>query len=239
LAATSIAALSLLTLLGFWHLSAVSEDLVRRSAVESAAQYSALLEVVNDVYSSEVVARAGHHGVEATADYAARAGAIPLPATLLTVLLVRVSEGPSGMRGSHYSEHPFRSRPDGGPKDAFAKEALDELAQAPFQPFFRFTTDERGEPVLRYATARIMQPSCVSCHNSHPDSTRRDWRVGDVRGALEIVRPLSGDRRRIQDLLRATFVLAGSVALGLLGLTMLGLGVGQWRRRALAKRRES
>ena len=27
---------------------------------------------------------------------------------------------------------------------------------------------------------------CVSCHNSHPDSPKRDWKVGDVRGIQEI-----------------------------------------------------
>ena len=74
---------------GFWHLTHVVEDLVKSSAVESAAQYSEMLEVVGDIYSEDIVKVTGSHGIEATADYAAESGTIPLPATLLTVLLER------------------------------------------------------------------------------------------------------------------------------------------------------
>jgi methyl-accepting chemotaxis protein len=32
--------------------------------------------------------------------------------------------------------------------------------------------------------------SCVDCHNSHPDSPKRDWKLGDVRGALAVSIPV-------------------------------------------------
>ena len=32
----------------------------------------------------------------------------------------------------------------------------------------------------------IMGAACVACHNSHPESPKRDWKVGDVRGIQEI-----------------------------------------------------
>jgi adenylate cyclase len=31
-----------------------------------------------------------------------------------------------------------------------------------------------------------MGPACVECHNSHPESPKRDWKVGDVRGIQEV-----------------------------------------------------
>ena len=31
-----------------------------------------------------------------------------------------------------------------------------------------------------------MGAACVSCHNTHPDSPKRDWKVGDVRGIQEV-----------------------------------------------------
>jgi adenylate cyclase len=31
-----------------------------------------------------------------------------------------------------------------------------------------------------------MGAACVACHNSHPESPKRDWKVGDVRGIQEI-----------------------------------------------------
>ena len=27
-----------------------------------------------------------------------------------------------------------------------------------------------------------MQEACVTCHNNHPDSPKKDWQVGDVAG---------------------------------------------------------
>ena len=32
-----------------------------------------------------------------------------------------------------------------------------------------------------------MEQSCVNCHNTHPESPKRDWRVGDVRGIQEVI----------------------------------------------------
>jgi len=46
----------------------------------------------------------------------------------------------------------------------------------------------------RYLTAiyadRALSPACVSCHNQHPKSPRRDWKPGDVMGGLVVRVPL-------------------------------------------------
>ncbi len=225
---------------GFWHLSRLSGELIRSSAVESAAQYSEMLEVVNELYSSEVVNRVGHHGVEATADYAQHAGQIPLPATMLNVLLGRISKSETGMKGRHYSEYPFRTSSSElrGPQDGFEWEALRHLKAQPEIPYQRFV-DYDGRPSLLYATARRMQPSCVECHNNHPDSTKRDWRVGDVRGVLKIVRPLEHDIRRTRQGLQGSFVLVGAVSVFLLALSGSFVILGGRRRRAISRPGES
>ena len=36
----------------------------------------------------------------------------------------------------------------------------------------------------------MVSESCVQCHNTHPDSPKKDWKLGDVRGVLEVVVPL-------------------------------------------------
>jgi hypothetical protein len=234
LAAGLFGAITLGSAFGFWHLSRLSRELVEESAVVSAAQYAEMLEVVNEFYSSEVVERAGHHGVEATADYAAREGSIPLPATMLTLLLECISQSESGMKGRHYSEFPFRSRADGGPRTDFEREALAWLKEHPGEPYQRFALAD-GRPALHYATARRMQASCVACHNHHPDSTKRDWKVGDVRGVLAIVRPLELDVARTRAGLRGSFVLFGLVSLAAT-LLCASIAVVASRRRTAALR---
>jgi hypothetical protein len=239
LAAGLLLAVSLSSAFGLWELSRLSEYLVHSSALESAAQQSEMLDEVNNFYSSDVVDRAQTKGVFAAHDYAARKGAIPLPATLTIDLGKRVSErSESGVQVRLYSDHPFRWRPDGGPHDDFEREALARLRRRPEEPFYRFEQFQ-GRPALRYATARRMQETCVQCHNGNPDSSKRDWKVGDVRGVLEIIRPLDRDADRAREGLRYTLVLMGAICGSLLGLSGLVLFVGNRRRVQARAERDS
>jgi hypothetical protein len=112
-----------------------------------------------------------------------------------------------------YSRYPWRQ--NGGPQDEFERKALDWLEAQPERPFREFTQVE-GRRALVYATARIMEASCVKCHNSDKRSPKKDWKVGDVVGVLKIVRPLDRDIARTQAGLRGAFVLMGSTSLVLL-----------------------
>ena len=80
----------------------------------------------------------------------------------------------------------------------------------------------------RYAVADVMKPSCVDCHNRHPDNARNDWKVGDVRGILKIVYPIEGVQQEVWQELRTTFgVLLG---LSLLAITGVALVVSRLRQ---------
>jgi serine/threonine protein kinase len=231
-AAGLLLAVSLSSAVGLWELSRLSESLVHTSALEGAAQQSEILDAVNTLYSADVVERAKLKGVEATHDYATRPGAIPLPATLTIDLGKHLSErSESGVKVRLYSDHPFRPRTDGGPKDDFEREALDRLSQDPAKPYYRFE-EFVGRPALRYATAQRMQQTCVQCHNGHPDSSKKDWKEGEVAGVLEIIRPLDRDAARARDGLRLTLILMAVISGSLVGLSVLVVFVN--RRRALA-----
>lgn len=101
------------------------------------------------------------------------------------------------------------------------------LRARPERPFFRFEVVD-GHPSLRYATADRMRAACVSCHNTHPDSPRTNWAVGDVRGVLEIIRPLDRAVAQTRVGLRATFALMAGM--GVLAVSGLALGIGRLRR---------
>lgn len=232
-AAGLLLAVSLSSAFGLWELSRLSEYLVRSSALESAAQQAEILEEVNNVYSADVVERAKLKGVEATHDYATRKDAIPLPATLTIDLAKHISEkSESGVQVRLYSDHPFRSRTDGGPKDDFERDALDHYRRNDDAgPYYRFE-DFQGRPALRYANAQRMQKTCVQCHNGHDASTKKDWKEGEVAGVLEIIRPLDRDTARAREGLRFTLVLMAVISGSLLGASMLVLVVSNRRRAA-------
>jgi eukaryotic-like serine/threonine-protein kinase len=217
---------------GLYHLSRLSEDLVRSTAMESAAQESEMLEELNNFYSAKVVDRVKAYGVNVTHDYANKNGAIPLPASLTIDLGNHISEkSERGMSVRLYSDYPFKSRKDGMPKDAFEWEALGKLRVNPKEPVYKFE-EYNGRASLRYTTARLMKESCVKCHNTHPESPKTNWKVGEVRGVMEIIRPLDRDVERTRSGLRSTFVLIGVISTALLlGLSAVVAGVGMWSRR--------
>ena len=82
-------------------------------------------------------------------------------------------------------------------------------------------TEIGGQRVVRYAQARVMQRTCVECHNTHPQSPRKDWQEGDVRGVLVIVRPLGKEEARVSEALRLALLLSAVVSGLLLGGSML------------------
>lgn len=232
IAAGLLLAVTLGSAAGMWHLTSLSEDLVRSSALESAAQQSEMLDEMNDFYSSKVVDRLQAQRIEATHDYVQRPHTIPLPATLMIDLGKQLSEkSSSGMQVRMYSDYPFRSRRDGGAKDDFEREALERLRQNAEVPVYRFE-EFQGRPSLRYATARIMQETCVRCHNGHEDSIKKDWKVGELGGVLEIIRPLDRDVARTHAGLRGTFFLMAAIVGSLLTLSVLVLIVGKHSRRS-------
>lgn len=206
-----------------WNMSRLSMNLVESQAFQNAALYAQAIEEARTLYSSDAVDRLrAVHGLTVTHDYATKENAIPVPVTFLIELGKRLSEKNPGMSVRLYSDYPFPLRQkEGGPTDKFEREALRYLRQNPKQPFFR-VENWRGRPCLRYAQADIMKPSCVTCHNTHPDSPKKDWKVGDVRGILEVTSPLDGFISQTHAGLRGTFVmLAGVSVLAILGITLV------------------
>jgi eukaryotic-like serine/threonine-protein kinase len=222
-AASLLIAVSLGSAVGLWHLSTLSSQLVQSTAIEGAAQQAEMLEVVNAFYTSEVVDRVQPHGIVVTDDYATKKGAIPLPVVFLIESGQRIGEkSKSGMFVRLYSDHPFRSRKDGGAHDQFERDALAGLRQHPDDPVFRFEV-YKDRPSLRYAAARRMDANCINCHNNDTNSPKRDWKVGEVGGVLEIIRPLDRDVSRTREGLRGTLILMAVVSGTLLGLSGLVL----------------
>ena len=83
------------------------------------------------------------------------------------------------------------------PKDAFQIEALNAMADDASSIFYRFE-DHNDSFSIRYmvpyfATSR----SCISCHNSHPKSTKKNYKLGDVIGALEIIIPIEAEMKHV------------------------------------------
>lgn len=206
----------------------LSSSLIKSQALQNSALYAQAIKEARTLYSDAAVERlkvdnvSAAHKIIITDNYTSKKGAIPVPATYLIELGQRLSQKSNGMSVRLYSEFPFPYRAkEGGPRDDFEREALRILRQNSQEPFFRFEKFQ-GRESLRYAQADILKPSCVGCHNTRIDSPKKGWKVGDVRGVLEITTPLDTLIAKTNEGLRTTFVTLAIISvLGLSGLTIV------------------
>jgi PAS domain S-box-containing protein len=201
-------------------------------ALQGTSLQAAVIREFRELYSAEVAGRARSLNLEVTHDFANKERAIPLPATLTIQLGEAISRDRPGAAVRLYSDYPFPWRKQtGGVKDAFEADALRMLRARPEQPFYRFENFE-GRPSLRYAVAERMQASCVACHNTHPESPKTDWKEGDVRGVLQIIRPLGGPDAAVVVKQRSSlkWAFGGTAALFAAGLAGLSFALRSLRR---------
>ncbi len=210
------------TLAAVWHVSQLQSQLIESTAIKNARLISNALTEFRTLYTSEVVKTAQQHGIEITHDYATKEGAIPLPATLSMLLGERLGEHASGSKTMLYSPYPFPWRQKtGGLRDQYGEEAWQFLSKNPDKPFYRFIESD-GHKYLRYATADVMRPACVQCHNNHVETPKNDWKVGDLRGVLEVDLPLDQVITQTQSDLKGTIAIFGTLALlGLIGIAIV------------------
>jgi class 3 adenylate cyclase len=190
-ASTSVAFVSALVLAGLAGLPiSVWLDLRSLSDHTIHSQAEALGSAINSMrtfYSTNVVARVrGFQGkTQVVHNYMDVPGAIPIPATL-SLELGNVITGDSGnIKYRFFSDYPFANRAP-HPFDDFERRALNALRQ---DRNLRSVYDISGsifDRRIRLVTPVLMGAECVSCHNTHPESPKRDWKVGDVRGIQEV-----------------------------------------------------
>ena len=193
-----------------------SERMVRQYATDSAKAHATSLTQFRNFYTDELAPRAMEAGVHITHDYKDRKNALPLPATLMIDLGHYLSKVDGGTQVKLYSDLPFPWRVKERELDDFQTQALAHLKKTPDVPYVREEVIG-GMRMLRYAQSDRMTLRCVACHNSYPNSPRTDWKTGDVRGALEIVLPVTEWQLASAGVLNRTFfVLLTMLFLGLL-----------------------
>jgi adenylate cyclase len=163
-------------------LSNLAETNLRRQAVD----LNSVISSVRSYYASNVVGRvlSNKGQTQAAHNYEAIPGAIPIPATLSLELGRVISEQQHNISYRFVSDYPFSNRAP-HTLDDFEKAALTTLRADPNRQIVEKTSTFLTDNV-RLVAPVIMGAACVTCHNAHPESPKRDWKVGDVRGIQEV-----------------------------------------------------
>jgi len=159
--------------------------------LRAAKTHSQTIGDFRSFYSTEVISRLSGTEVEVTHLYKDRDKSVPLPATLTIDFSEFVADQGREMQLQLLSDYPFPWRAEErAPLGGFEAEALRNFRNGNFADFSEVFTVE-GTPYFRYAAPVPMSRSCVDCHNSHPDTPRADWAVGDIRGVQLVTLPIT------------------------------------------------
>jgi hypothetical protein len=118
------------------HIANFSREQTTQSSLVTATGLANQIRELRGYYTKKVVSNAKKNDMVISHDYAQRDDAIPLPATMVHEL-TKILSDKEGYSIRLYSEFPFPFRSNGGPHDAFEREALEELKKNPKEPFWR------------------------------------------------------------------------------------------------------
>src|SRR5262245_57314076 len=161
-------------------------NLTETSLLRQAKALNSVVSSLRSDYGSNVVGRvlASPGSTQVVHNYESIPGAIPIPATLSLELGRVISEQQQNISYRFVSDFPFKNRAPHA-LDDFETRALAALRNHVDQQLTEVSASAFSDRV-RLVGPVVMGAACVACHNSHPESPKRDWKVGDVRGIQEI-----------------------------------------------------
>ncbi|HET9961868.1 MAG TPA: DUF3365 domain-containing protein [Nitrospiraceae bacterium] len=78
-----------------------------------------------------------------------------------------------------------------GPNSEFERRGLEAVAKSPDNPFTGYFQQGGVRYFQGIYADRAVSETCVSCHNAHANSPRRDYKLNDVMGGLIVTIPIT------------------------------------------------
>ena len=177
---------------GYWGLSALLKDSEAQVTItpEVVADYvHAVIQANRTVYTTNVVDKMQESGIVAAAEHWKGENALPLPAQFLMETGRLVAESGKGIKYKLVSLWPIYVW--NKPETEFERKGLEAVAKSPERPFTGFVRIGRERYFQAiYADVAVSQ-ACVTCHNQHINSSRRDFKLHDVMGGIVITIPVA------------------------------------------------
>lgn len=153
--------------------------------IDTVADYiHAVIEADRDLYTRHVVERMQAKGIVVASENKQEMNTLPLPAQFLMESGRHVGKKGLGMQYRLISLWPINKR--NIPTNPLQSIGLGTILTQPDRPYTGVTkvgNTRYFEAV--YADLAVTQ-ACLGCHNAHPDSPKRDFKLNDVMGAIVI-----------------------------------------------------
>jgi PAS domain S-box-containing protein len=168
----------------WWH----TNNIEQATLLRAAESYAKAINAFRNLYTTEVIGKISGSGLSASPFFSGETHTIPIPATMNIEVARYINSQDSKIHVAVVSDYPFpwRARRALG---SFERSALQRMTSSNLGEYHELV-EEGGQRSLKYATPMRMDAACVACHNALPDSPKRDWKLGDVRGLLVVSLPV-------------------------------------------------
>ena len=175
------------------HFKHSAKEISFQDALLESKKEALAIKNVRACYTSEVIGNVIKNGtMDVSHDYENKkydstGGAVPLPATFSMELAKRMSS--ENEKVELYSIYPFPWRKDRKISD-FQKRAWEFFEKTNQKTETYFEKIDSTNELLYAIPDRMVHISCVKCHNTHPETPKADWKLGDLRGVISIQRKM-------------------------------------------------
>lgn len=168
-----------------WPARAVPEGTAINLPIETVTDYiHAVIEADRDVYTRHVVERMQAKGVVVASENWMEMNTLPLPAQFLLESGRQNAKKGIALQYRLISLWPINKRNIA--TNALESIGLGTILTQPDRPYTGVTrVAEKRYFEAIYADLAVTQ-ACIGCHNAHPDSPKRDFKLNDVMGAIVI-----------------------------------------------------
>lgn len=172
-----------------WPSRATTEETSVNLPVEMVADYvHAVIEADREVYTKHVVERMQIKGVVVASENWEEMNTLLLPAQFLMESGRVMATKGIGMRYRLISLWPINKR--NVASSEFEKLGLGTILTHPTKPYTGFVKIGGARYFQAVYPDLAVTQACIGCHNAHPDSPKRDFKINDVMGAIVISIPM-------------------------------------------------
>jgi hypothetical protein len=157
---------------------------------ETVADYvHAVIEADRTFYTVHVVERLQNKGTLVASENWRGANTLPLPAQFLMESGDLAAK--TGMKVQYRLMGLWPINKQNGPFTEFEHKGLEEVQMDPEHPYTGIISSGKERLFGAVYADRAVTQACIGCHNAHPNSPKRDFKMNDVMGGIVITIPLS------------------------------------------------
>jgi len=178
-------------MLSQWSPSSASKEIAVSNSIpaETVADFvHAVIQADRTFYTNEVVERMQLRGIVVASENWKERGTLPLPAQFLAEAALLMRGEANGIRVRLLSNWPINKR--NRPNTEFERVGLTEILVNSDRPHTSVVTEGGSRYFQALYPDKAVSQTCIGCHNAHPNSPKKDFKLRDVMGGILLTIPL-------------------------------------------------